>query len=644
MPEKRCCFHTLFAFPNLSRSPMPHVEQTRVLGEALQLLTAPTPDFQRLVQVVGEALLVDTIQLTLFEEHHFQMLGIREHTGDEVEVFSWSPADTVAGISEHQQQNIDEALRQTTDPARAPWTDGDFDHNRIVVPILSSDDSFFGYFLLERPDSLSFTIEDRRILDVLAGMMSSTLRSLSMQQVLDTNQQRWQQLVHQHPEPLLIFSGDTIQYANPAGLAFLQIASNEELPGLSLEKLISRRRESGRVLHEAIEQGTSVPPSEVVVRLPGGDVRTARVSVVPLTQRPPSAFLVVRDVSEEIRAHERRRIFVETIAEGVACLALTTPLPLKMPLSTRVQRLLRQTHFHETNPQFRRLLLRLGLGKGFRTLPSTLRALMRSLAHDFLSNGHRLSSFPITVKDAYGETHHLVLNAMGLISDGSLHEIWLSAVDVTERVENERRTMTMLEEQQQSVGRDLHDGVGQLLTGIRLLGQNLVKRLEEEESPHLELARQLASYAQEATAHIRAIYHGLAPVGLDEEGIQASLRALASSVGTGMGITCSFSAEGPCRLNDHMARLHVYRIAQEAVNNALKHSRARHIDIWFRCTEDSMQLRVKDDGSGFDPARAGSASLGLSSMRYRAQALSGRLMISSRPGEGTEIICEAPKH
>ncbi len=616
---------------------MPQAEETRVLGEALHLLTSPVPNFQRLVEVVGEALDAEAIHLTLFEEHHFQMLGIREHAGDEVEAYSWFRASNAAGLSGEAGFSATPSLSVYPEKF-SNGTDG----NRLVVPILSSDDSFFGYFLLERLAGISFTPAERRIVDVLAGMMSSTLRYLSMQQALDENQQRWQQLVEQHPEPLFIYSDQAIQYANPAALRFLQIPGGD-LASVDFGQLIPRHRTAGKQLHEAVEAARSLAPSEVLVQLPGGEMRTARVSVVPLARKPASVFLVIQDVSEEVRAHERRRIFVEAIAEGVACLSLATAMPVKLPLNTRLQRLLRESHLRESNMQFRRMLVRVGLRTEFKALSSSLRGLMRSLARDFVTNGHRLNSMPVTVKDDAGHTLHFILHAIGLVSGGALHEIWISVIDTTERVENERRTMTMLEEQQQSVGRDLHDGVGQLLTGIRLLGQNLVRRLEDETSPHLELARQLASYAQEATAHIRAIYHGLAPVGLEEEGARGALRALSSSVSTGMGIICSFESEGDCEIEDQMARLHTYRIAQEAVNNALKHAKARHIAITFTSTDDAFTLQVQDDGEGFDPGRSGGKSLGLSSMRYRSQALSGRLAIDSASGQGTVITCVFPR-
>ena len=623
---------------------MSQAELTRVLGEALHLLTQPLPDFQRLVRAVGEMLEAETIQLTLFEERQYQVMGVREHAGDEVEVFSWWRGPGPEGAVEYQQHSINEALQRSGELPGLLTAGSEFDHNRIVLPILSSDDSFFGYFLIARLPSAPFTSEERRTLDVMAGMMSSTLRYRSMQQMLDANQQRWQQLVHAHPEPLLIFGDNSIQYANPAGLRFLQVESADELAALSLEHLIPRHYNGGLGLRRSLTSGATVAPTEVVIQLPGGEARTARISAVPLTLNPPSAFLVVRDVSEEIRSQERRRIFVETIAEGVACLSLSTPIRVRAAMGTRVHHLLRETRFRETNPQFRRMMTRLGLTDDFRALPSAVRALLRTLARDFLSDGHRLQGYPITVRDEEGKKLHLVIYAMGLVSEGALHEIWVSAKDVTERVENERRTMAMLEEQQQSVGRDLHDGVGQLLTGIRLLGQSLLGRLEEEKSPHVGLARQLATYAQEATAHVRAVYHGLAPVGLDEEGIDGALRALASSVSMGMGLTCQFTSDGKCLISDHMSRLHLYRIAQEAVNNALKHARARHIEIDLRCEGDTLHLRVRDDGQGFEPSRAGKQSLGLSSMRYRAQALSGRLIITSEPGSGTEVVCEMPMH
>ena len=246
---------------------------------------------------------------------------------------------------------------------------------------------------------------------------------------------------------------------------------------------------------------------------------------------------------------------------------------------------------------------------------------------------------------ADGSTRHFLINAVGLHADGRLTGVWVTSNEVTERVALERKTVALLEAQQQRLGQDLHDGVGQLLTGIRMLSQSLADRA----APSERLPGRIAAYAEQATDRIREIYRGLTPVQLFAEGLAVALDQLAEATGALPGVACTFEHETDAAENGragalgHESMLHLYRVAQESTNNALKHARARHIRIALRERAGTAELEVRDDGRGFDVEAVREASLGLSSMRYRAQALGGRLDLASAPGTGTVVRCTVPQ-
>ena len=214
---------------------------------------------------------------------------------------------------------------------------------------------------------------------------------------------------------------------------------------------------------------------------------------------------------------------------------------------------------------------------------------------------------------------------------------------MTEHVELERRMVNALEEQQQQIGRELHDGVGQLLTGVRMLSQVLVEGYGSSTEQAASLARKIMRFAEEASQSVRNIYYGLTPAQLSMEGLASALGELAANTDALPDIRCTFTYDGRTDITEFQAKLHLYRIAQEAINNALKHARASTIDLSFRTIEDGIEIRIRDNGAGFDPtAKRKSKSLGLNSMHYRARAVRADLLIETVPGGGTVVRCTLP--
>jgi len=203
----------------------------------------------------------------------------------------------------------------------------------------------------------------------------------------------------------------------------------------------------------------------------------------------------------------------------------------------------------------------------------------------------------------------------------------------------DRRIADALEEQRRQIGLELHDGVGQLLTAIRIRSQSLVE-LAASDALREECLR-LAEEAEQALALLRSISIELSPAGLVRgDTLRRALEMLAEST-RNLGFDCQFSWSGGVRFAEASARAHAFRIVQEALNNAVKHAAARSIRIVGRTDADAFVLVVADDGIGFDVDRE-TYTLGLQSRRHRARSLGAALTIESRIGTGTTVTCRIP--
>lgn len=201
------------------------------------------------------------------------------------------------------------------------------------------------------------------------------------------------------------------------------------------------------------------------------------------------------------------------------------------------------------------------------------------------------------------------------------------------------------EDQQRAVGRELHDGLGQLLTSLSLICGALHLRLQTTDPAGAATAARLADLIQQATATTRALARGLHPVALEFGGLPAALHALTDQTRATPGLECSLRMDGLTAVADPMVALNLFRVAQEAVANAVKYSQARHIHIALQRADGLLQLSVQDDGAGLpqmsaDPASA--TGIGMASMRFRASLLGGQLQIDTRPGAGTRITVTYP--
>jgi PAS domain S-box-containing protein len=214
--------------------------------------------------------------------------------------------------------------------------------------------------------------------------------------------------------------------------------------------------------------------------------------------------------------------------------------------------------------------------------------------------------------------------------------------DISDRKRLERTVLDISEREQRRIGQDLHDGLGQHLTGIAFMTKVQEKKLVERQVPEASDAAKIVQLVNDAILKTRELSRGLLPVVSEAHGLMSALRLHASEVEDLFGITCRFECENTVLVHDAPMATHLYRIAQEAVNNAIKHAHANNIVIRLFGGEREGTLMIKDDGIGIERPLTPRTGVGLQIMNYRTGVIGGNLEIRKELPRGTSVTCRFP--
>ena len=212
-----------------------------------------------------------------------------------------------------------------------------------------------------------------------------------------------------------------------------------------------------------------------------------------------------------------------------------------------------------------------------------------------------------------------------------------------ERERLEREILTSIEREQERFGRDLHDGLCQVLVGAKFRSVYLEKILKKKFPAAAREAQSLERLLGQAIDQSRDLARGLNPVKVQTHGLMSALQDLAVGVERNSRIPCSCYFPRPVEIACHNIATQLYRIAQEAVQNAVKHSEASFILISLVRRRGKIELGVKDNGVGFSETRRKKAGMGLNNMKTRAGMLGAQLQIRRRKSGGTAILCLLPR-
>lgn len=206
----------------------------------------------------------------------------------------------------------------------------------------------------------------------------------------------------------------------------------------------------------------------------------------------------------------------------------------------------------------------------------------------------------------------------------------------------EQEVLDISTQEKHRVGRDLHDSLGQKLTGASYLSRALAEELSGSNVLQKETAERVNEILKEAVAQSRRIARGLSPVELSEGGLAEALVHLAKETSQVFGIRCTFHGEGAPHIAPGATATNLYQIAQEAVNNAVKHGGASEITILLENESAVGELVVEDNGKGLPAETPKRGGMGLRIMRYRANVIGGEFKLERSREGGTVVICRFP--
>jgi PAS domain S-box-containing protein len=213
------------------------------------------------------------------------------------------------------------------------------------------------------------------------------------------------------------------------------------------------------------------------------------------------------------------------------------------------------------------------------------------------------------------------------------------ARDITERKRLQKEILEISDREQRRIGQDLHDGLCQELAGIELMSQAVARKLADKSREHSRQVMEIAGHVRDAITHTRSLARGLSPVTLESEGLMSALQELATNTERFFNVACRFEFTNPVEVPDHAVATHLFRIAQEAVSNAIKHGKATRILIRLKERRGNVSVIVADNGSGLPDDILKSNGMGLRIMQSRAGMIGGKVVVENNRDKGARVVC-----
>lgn len=450
---------------------------------------------------------------------------------------------------------------------------------------------------------------------------------------LSPGEEHYRRLFEEAQEGIMITSPEgTILDANPAARELTGYLW-EELIGMSAEKLCVYPEERDTICRRLADDG-EFRNLEMHLRPKGNQVIICRLSasVIRDADENIEAFrFYAHDITEQRQAREAleesERKFRQLAEQSVVGISL-----------------IQDGKFQYVNPQAAEMFgyepqeLTAGMGPEDTIHPDDWPRVKENIQKR-LSGEKEAVGYQFRGVCKNGET--IFVEVYGRrISVGGRPAVLSHLLEVTERRRLRNQLLDVQEEERRRLGQELHDTVASQMTGIAMILSSYESRLEAGEPLSAEEVRRVKKQVQEGEAETRRLSHGLHPGSLEEASVTEALGELARSIDDRFSGRCVFEGGRAADLDPQEA-LHLYRIAQEAATNALRHGDPETIRVALSRSEEELVLTVIDDGQGFTPEEI-DEGLGLSSMRHRAEMLGGNLSVDSVPGRGTTVRCQLP--
>ena len=539
----------------------------------------------------------------------------------------------VFGMPPAQQMQPHESLQYFNDDERAAA--------RARMAQLLSGNAASGDTRVLRPDGTMrwLHVAARPLRDATNGNVTGALavahdithRKLAEIELLES-QLKLQSLADNSPDWLTLLDGTRrIQFINRpwSGLAA------EDLLGKPIEAIATTVEPEPlrRFLDQVYVTGEYCEIEQIASDNAGSSkVILHRARPVQAQGRVIGAVINSSDITQRVRQQNQLRLqahILETMREGIALLDAAN--------CVRV-----------TNPSFDAMFGQPAgrlVGQPFGTLLPGDDAMRIDRAFQLRQQLADARTVPIEFECQRGDGHLFVVAGLATRTVvGSAEHLLLVISDVTERKVLEREILEVSNREQQRIGADLHDGLGQELTGVALLLRSLATRIERKfpnERAGIDEIIALVNHTIEVT---RTLARGLSPVSIERGGLLAALRTMAAGASEVFGIRIALRTriQSPLRLDEGAAN-HLHRIVQEALSNAKRHGHARNICINLTSDSQHIRLSIRDDGRGIDKGAVDRGGLGLRTMNYRAQVIGGQLSVKANRHGGTIVRCICPQ-
>jgi PAS domain S-box-containing protein len=513
-----------------------------------------------------------------------------------------------------------------------------------AVPLRASEGTIIGTLAVSYREPHVFEDDELAVLKTLADHAAIAITNTSLLERLSESEERYRHLVQNSPD--LVWSIDT-----DANFTFVSDTC-ERLTGWRPDELLGRH--FGALVHESSREvaevdwtvGLTAPNQELRGRLnllhKDGHPIPAEFSAMSELD-PDGGFLgangSVRDMTDRDRlerelreSEERYRFLVQNSPDVVF------QIDDQGRFSYLGETIERMTGFSPDEI----------VGQHFSTIVdpdshAEAGARWAALAADPSSP----QTVQIKLRHKSGSTVPVEVIAVGMIGEnGRFDGIHGATRDVTEReslARNLREQAAALAagEERAHLARELHDSVTQALFSMTLLTRTTEILLDRDPEKARDKLGTLRDLQREALAEMRALIFELRPGNLEQDGLDRALKthtaALSGRIGLPIVVSTNLDDRLPIEIEDV-----IYRIAQEALHNIVKHAGARQVHVELEGRPDTVSLRIVDDGQGFDPTNIPEGHLGLAGMRARAAKIGGRLTIRSRPGSGTTVELQVP--
>lgn len=457
-----------------------------------------------------------------------------------------------------------------------------------------------------------------------------TLRRRAEERLM-ASEERYRYLVECAPIAIFIGSENRFAYLNPAALKLFGARQPEQILGQPVTDFVHPDFLKN-FAHRIASKSASVSVQEKFLRLDGTPL-DVEVTAVPVQWgEQQGEQVIVHDITPRKRAEDALRKNEQELAD------FFTESPLGLFWAGPDGRIV-QVNQAELKLLDRRLEEVLGRPVSQFYLDS---GIIKSIRHR-LAKKETVQNCRARLRQKNGGIKHVLIDANGLWEKGRLiHTRWFVR-DITRRVELEVEILSISEREQRRLGQDLHDDLCQQLAGIEFLTQTLRSALAANSRHEAVQAQEIARMVRVAMHKTRELAHGLSPVRLEDEGLMNAFRELAERIRTVFQIDCRFNCRKAIRVTDDTVSIHLYRIAQEAVSNAIKHGKAQRIDIGLAAKDGGVVLKVSNNGVALPRSRSNRTGMGMRIMQYRAGIIGGSLVVKLDGKKKVTLVCTVSK-